>query len=364
VRLTTVTRAVGLPLARDLPATAGRVPLLARGAVITDRYAHALSAHGIHAVWVDDELSAGIEPAELLPEADRAEAAAHVRKALDGARSAFATKQPLGHGALADLARVVDDIARCIADTPEAALVLEDLAAADEYTHRHSVNVTALGLLIAGVHFRRNGWIDYRGVRRYDHLDERMSLLGMGLLLHDIGKMAVPAEVLNKPGPLDDEEWALMRGHPEAGVALLQTRSMSALVRTVIRDHHERFDGSGYPRGIADGEIHQFASIAAVADVYDAITSQRPYKAASPPHVGVRVIADGDGTSFDPDIVGTFRRVVFPHPPGTELKLADGRVGVVARVETTEPDVPVVRVAGADGEVEEVAVDTRTGLAT
>jgi uncharacterized peroxidase-related enzyme len=278
MRLTTVTRAVGLQLACDLPATAGRVPLLARGAIITDRYARALAAHGIHAVWVEDELSAGIEPVELLPEADRAEAAAHVRGALDSARSAFATRQPLGHGALADLARGVDDIARCVADTPEAALVLEDLAAADQYTHRHSVNVTALGLLIARIHFRRNGWLDYRGLRRYDRLDERMSLLGMGLLLHDIGKMAVPAKVLNKPGPLDQEEWALMRGHPEAGVALLNTRSMSPLVMTVIRDHHERLDGSGYPRGIADGEIHQFASIAAVADVYDAITSERPYK--------------------------------------------------------------------------------------
>jgi hypothetical protein len=106
VRLTTVTRAVGLRLARDLPAAHGRVPLLARGAVVTHGYARALACHGIHAVWVDDELSAGIEPIELLPEATRAGAAAHVRTALESARSAFAAKQPLGHGALADLARV------------------------------------------------------------------------------------------------------------------------------------------------------------------------------------------------------------------------------------------------------------------
>jgi HD-GYP domain-containing protein (c-di-GMP phosphodiesterase class II) len=78
----------------------------------------------------------------------------------------------------------------------------------------------------------------------------------------------------------------------------------------------------------------------------------------------VRVIAEGDGTSFEPEIVGTFRRVVFPHPPSTELRLADGRTGVVARVEPTEPDVPMVRVAGAGGAVEEIAVDTRSGLQT
>ena len=235
------------------------------------------------------------------------------------------------------------------------------MAVADQYTHRHSINVTALGLLLGRVQFRRNGWVDYRGQRRFDQLDRRMSLLGMGLLLHDIGKMVVPAEVLNKRGPLDDDEWALMRTHPQAGVALLDPSSTSPLVTAVIRDHHERFDGSGYPRGVVDGEIHQFARIAAVADVYDAITSERPYKAASPPHVGVSVITGGHGTSFDPEVVETFRGIVFPYPVATEVHLADGRVGVVVSVDPSDPDMPVVRVDGPDGP-QEIAVDTRSDL--
>ena len=96
--------------------------------------------------------------------------------------------------------------------------------------------------------------------------------------------------------------------------------------------------------------------------MYDAITSARPYKEAAPPNAGVKVISEGEGTAFDPEVVGTFRRVVFPYPVGTELELPDGRVGVVARVDPAEPDVPFVRVAGPDGP-EEVAVDTRSGLA-
>jgi HD-GYP domain-containing protein (c-di-GMP phosphodiesterase class II) len=363
VRLTTVSRAAGLQLARDLPATgAGRVPLLRAGTVLSERYQQALTEQGIHAVWVEDELSAGIEPEELMPEAVRTETAARVHEALESARDAFATEQPLPVDTLRDLSAVVARLATSIADNPGAALAISDLAAADAYTHRHSVNVTALGLVIARALWRRDGWLDYRGRRRYDRLDERLSHIGLGLLLHDIGKMAVPGEVLNKPGPLDEEEWEIMRTHPEAGVALLDTSSVSPLVTTVIRDHHERVDGSGYPRGLAGDAIHQFSRIAAVADVYDAITSERPYKAAAPPRAGVDVIVAGSGRAFDPEVVATFRRVVFPHPVGTEVQLLDGRSGVVVRVDPENADAPIVRLPDDGGHVE-VAVDTLHELA-
>jgi HD-GYP domain-containing protein (c-di-GMP phosphodiesterase class II) len=363
VRLTTVSRAAGLQLARDLPATgAGRVPLLRAGTVLSERYQRALTEQGIHAVWVEDELSAGIEPEELMPEVVRTETAARVHEALETARDAFASEQPLPAETMRDLSAVVARLATSIADNPGAALAISDLAAADAYTHRHSVNVTALGLVIARALWRCDGWLDYRGRRRYDRLDARLSHLGLGLLLHDIGKMAVPAEVLNKPGPLDEDEWEIMHTHPEAGVALLDTRSVSPLVTTVIRDHHERVDGSGYSRGLAGDAIHQFSRIAAVADVYDAITSERPYKAAAPPRAGVDVIVAGSGRAFDPEVVETFRRVVFPHPVGTEVQLVDGRAGVVVRVDPENPDVPVVRLA-CDGGPVEVAVDTLSELA-
>jgi HD-GYP domain-containing protein (c-di-GMP phosphodiesterase class II) len=362
MRLTPVSRAAGLRLARSLPASgAGRVPLLAQGTVITERYAAVLAAQGIHAVWVEDGLSDGIEPTELLPAPIRAETAEQVRSALETARTAFSAKQRLSPSTIQDLARIVDRVASHVLDSPDAALALNDLAAADAYTHRHSINVTALGLLLARAQFRTHGWVDYRGERRYDRMDQRLSTLGLGLLLHDIGKMAVPGEVLNKPGPLDPDEWQVMRAHPEAGVALLGTSTLGPLVTAVIRDHHERMDGSGYPRGATGDEIHPFARIAAVADVYDAITSARPYKAASPAHVGVQVITEGSGTAFDPEVVATFRRVVFPYPVGTEVPLADGRIGVVSSVDPDNPDMPVVRVDGPSGP-QEVTVDTRTGV--
>ncbi len=114
----------------------------------------------------------------------------------------------------------------------------------DQYTHRHSVNVTALGLLLGRTIYRRHGWVDYRGKRRFDGIEARLALLGMGLLLHDVGKIAIPAAVLNKPGPLDEGEWELMRTHPDAGVALLRSETISPLVKSVVRHHHERWDAA------------------------------------------------------------------------------------------------------------------------
>jgi len=359
MRLTPLTRAVGLKLARDLPPTGpNKIPLLRRGALITPGFQRALADHGLHAIWVEDPDSEGIEPIELIPEPVRAETAARVASALDTAREAIGSSQQLPPSVLGDLHDVVALIAASIADSPDAALVLSDLAAADEYTHRHSVNVTALGLLIGRAYWRTEGWVDFRGVRRWDRIDERLAKLGMGLLLHDIGKMVVPAEVLNKPGKLDDEEWSLMRTHPDAGVALLDAATISPLVRSVVRDHHERWDGSGYPRGLISERIGELPRVAAIADVFDAVTSQRPYAPAEPPNVGVRIIGSGAGTAFDPAVVKVFRMVVMPYPVGTELQLPDGRTGVVAHVDTARPEEPVVRVDGAD-----VRVDMRVAAA-
>jgi HD-GYP domain-containing protein (c-di-GMP phosphodiesterase class II) len=345
MRLTPLSRAVGLTLARDLPPTGpNRIPLLRRGTVVTPRFQCALGEHGIHAIWVDDRLSDGIEPVELLPEPVRVKTAAKVASALDAARTAIGDSQHLGYDVLAELRDVVDLIAANITDSPDAALFLGDLAGADQYTHRHSVNVTALGLLLGREYWRTEGWVDFQGRRRWDRIDERLAKLGLGLLLHDIGKMVVPDEVLNKPGKLAEDEWALMKTHPEAGAALLDSSAVSPLVRSVVRDHHERWDGSGYPRGIAGDRIGDFPRLAAVADVYDAVTSQRPYAEAEPAYVGVDAIIAGLGSDFDPAVVRVFRRIVLPYPVGIEVRLPDGRIGVVCDVDPERPDEPLVRV--------------------
>jgi HD-GYP domain-containing protein (c-di-GMP phosphodiesterase class II) len=359
VRLTPVSRAAGLRVARDLPKMPGGLPLLARGATVSDRYVRALVGHGIRRVWVEDELSAGIDPPELLPEPERATAEAAVRRVHEAARAAHASSRALPADALRELSSVTAELVALAAAAAGTTVGLTDIAPAERWTHRHPVNRAAVGLLLATELFGRHGWIDATGARQFERAGERLALLGLGLLLADVGNVAVPPEILNRPGPPSDAEWALIRRHPEAGVALLPPRSTSPRIADVVSDHHERAGGTGYPRGLRGEDIHQFAAIAAVADVFAAMTAERPYRPALPPRAGFDAVVQGAGTAFDSEVVSVFRHVVAPHPPGTEVVLADGRAGVVTAVDARTPSVPVVRFA--DGERR---VDTRTELAT
>jgi HD-GYP domain-containing protein (c-di-GMP phosphodiesterase class II) len=336
---------IGTVLARDvMDGRPSAIPLLRKGAAVTERHRTALLAAGVHAVYIDDSLSEGIDVRQAVAPETRRQATQAVSRAFGGAREAMAAGRGVPEAVLSDLQKVAEMIARDVEDNADIAIALDDLASADGYTLQHSIDVAAVGMLVGQKIFREKGWIDHLGRRSYERRDRRLARLGLGLLLHDIGKLAVPTEVLNKPDRLDDAEWELMKAHPRTGVEMLRSDLISPLVKVVVRSHHERWDGGGYPDGLAAQDIHQLARIAAVADVYDAVTSERVYAAARPPDVGVRIVLDGAGRAFDPEVVDVFRRVVSPYPPGVEVELSDGRRGVVATVPPDNLERPVVRV--------------------
>jgi HD-GYP domain-containing protein (c-di-GMP phosphodiesterase class II) len=346
MRLVSISKVpIGARLGRDiLTGRADGAPLLRAGVTIDARYLDALRKTGIHALYVDDSYSEGISPEPLVDESTRLAATRQIATAYEDAKRSLVNGRPLGKDATDALADVVAKILREIESSGSTALVLSDLACADAYTFQHSIDVTALGLLIGQRMFNEHGWLDYRGVRQHIRRDERLSRLGMGLLLHDIGKLAIGTELVNKPGKLTDAEWKIMRTHPRLGVELLRdTSAWCPLVQAIVLRHHERWDGTGYPDGRRETEIHEMARIAAVADVYDAITSERPYAPAAPAHAGVRAILEGAGTQFDPLVCEVFSRTVAPFPPGVEVELTDGRRGVVVSVPDYELDRPVLR---------------------
>ena len=347
----------GVELARDIVAgPPGTAPLLRAGVTLSSRYADLLPKAGVGSVWIEDELGADIDISEPLTPETRAKVHKGVSGALTAANTALRSGSGMPREIVESLGGVAESMVNDLLDCPEAALALDDLNAFDDYTHKHSVQVTLLGLLIARRAWQTDGWIDYRGHRRFDRIDDRMRKLGLGLLVHDVGKLAVPPEILNKPGRLTDAEMDVMKTHAVSGVELLRPADLSPLSLSVVRDHHERIDGSGYPEGLFGGQVQEFPRIAAVADVYDAVTSERVYKPAAPPHVGVKVIRSGSGDQFCPNIIRHFRAVVMPYPEGHEVTLADGRVGVVSGVSIDNPEFPTVRVLGAAG-VEELVVD-------
>jgi putative nucleotidyltransferase with HDIG domain len=182
----------------------------------------------------------------------------------------------------------------------------ESIDAKDPYTQGHSWRVAEIACQLAVAH---------------GMAPEEMVWFRMGALLHDVGKVAVPLEVLNKRGPLDHAEWKLMARHPIAGVELLEGIEFPWDVRPMIRHHHERWDGTGYPDRLAGEAIPLAARILTIADVYDALTTDRPYRSGFAPADALAVMLRDRERSLDPTLMTLFIKQVAPALPRTARRL-------------------------------------------
>jgi HD-GYP domain-containing protein (c-di-GMP phosphodiesterase class II) len=335
----------GTTVARDVFAGTDRAPLLKAGVALTPDYRDGLRRAGVHAIYIEDAFSEGILPARpLLSEEIQQQAVRAVADTYAEAKAALAARRALPPEIAEALAMVLELMLGEVQMSGEVAIALRDLCTADAYTFQHSVDVTAMGMFLGWHVFAADGWSPATRSGGSSQIDERLLVLGMGLLLHDIGKLAVPVPILQKPGRLTLQERELIELHPQAGFDLLGSSAWPQLVKAIVLRHHERWDGTGYPGGLRAHEIHPMARIAAVADVFDAVTSERPYAPARPPHEGMKVIAEGAGSQFDPAVVEVFARVFAPFSPGAEILLDDGRRALVVDVPRESLDRPLVRV--------------------
>jgi putative nucleotidyltransferase with HDIG domain len=210
--------------------------------------------------------------------------------------------------------QLVDDIGESVSRNPSALISLARLKTKDNYTYMHSVAVCALMISLA---------------RQFGLSEQQVHDAGFAGLLHDIGKMVMPAEVLNKPGALTDAEFGVMKSHPERGHRILLDSSLAIpAALEVCLHHHEKMDGSGYPLKLAGDQIGLLARMGAVCDVYDAVTSTRAYKSAWDPAGSIQRMASWDG-HFDPAVFQAFVKCVGIYPVGSLVRLASGRLAVV-----------------------------------
>ncbi|RZL08332.1 MAG: HD-GYP domain-containing protein [Rubrivivax sp.] len=293
---------------------------------------------------------AAIQPATLREEMARA------TRIIDQSRGAMKTMfQDVRLGKAIDPEHclpLVDDITQSVARNPGALVSLARLKTSDDYTYMHSVAVCALMVSLAQQ-------------LNLNEADKREA--GLAGLVHDLGKALMPLEVLNKPGKLTDGEYTVMRGHPEAGHRLLvEARGVGGIPLDVCLHHHEKVNGTGYPHRLKGDDISLFARMGAVCDVYDAITSNRPYKEGWDPADSVHKMAQWTREGhFDGAIFQAFVKSIGIYPTGSLVKLKSGRLAVVVdqgaaslltpvlkafySTKASEPMVPVLIDLGAPG---------------
>ena len=201
-----------------------------------------------------------------------------------------------GNVSLASSKRPLYDLVDEIVTSKNNLIAITDIRLHDDYTYGHSVNVAIIAVKMGLL-------MDYNQLKLAD--------LAVGSLFHDIGMTKIPMEFLNKKRDLTEEEMKVIRTHPETGYAFLrQNQEVSTVSAHVALQHHERYDGSGYPKGIAGDAIHEFARIVAVADVFDSLTTERIYRRAKTIPEALIIIEGKKGTDFDPQIVETFMKVI------------------------------------------------------
>ncbi len=296
----------GMTLGRDIYDGAGRM-LLAKHLVLNAEYINDLTTLGFPGVYIDDEFSEDIEIRELIrPEMKR--------EALGMIKNLFL---PGGEDKVSgpEITRMITNIVDSVIDNADVMINMHDIKTYDDYTYFHSVNVGVLSALV--------------GTQLNLTHDELVELTTAGML-HDVGKRFVPVEILNSNEKLTEEQVSVMRSHARQGADFLRRKyNFSSYVNQGVLQHHEWYNGEGYPLGRSGEDIPIYARIISLIDVYDALTSNRPYREALPNAEAVEYLMGSNGRQFDPRVLDAFLHKVAVYPEGSNVELSDGRRAVV-----------------------------------
>jgi len=306
--------------------------LLVRGVVLTRKLIKTVRRLKIPGLFIEDDISRDIENIGIISDELRL-------KTIDGLKNVFQSAtggRVLPPTSLNIVRAHIEGIIDELLENKNVMINMFDLKCFDDYTYSHCVNAAILSVIIGmTMNFDR----------------ETLSRLAMSAVLHDIGKMFVDKAILNKPSVLTEEEFAQMRQHSILGYNYARDAFLlSSSCHPGIRDHHEKYDGSGYPDGRSGTDISLFGRIISVADVYDALTSERPYRSAMSPSEAMEYIMGHSGTDFDPNIVNAFLRSVAPYPVGSTVQLSNGCTAIVVENYPNFGLRPRVRVIAEHGE--------------
>ena len=316
----------GMEIADDFYSINGGI-LAKKGALITDKYIENLSQYEIPCLYILDSYSVDIQVNCTISSELRNKATQNLKSLYEAVKEGSID---LYHNALQSCLESVDQLTETIISDQIDLYDVYDIKMIENYKYQQPVNVTVISLIIG----------------KSLHLSSlEMYRLACGAFFHDIGNALIPEAILTKDGKLTDSELDLVRTHAEDGYQFAK-HEFNLPVRSylAILQHHERYDGQGYPMGKSKEDISIYGRIVAIADVFDALSSRRRTRQAMTPTQAYKIIVEGAGSLFDPTLVKAFVDRVSPYPVGYTLKLKDGRVGVVTKNYKGKPFNPTLRI--------------------
>ena len=333
-------------LGKTLYSGDGRV-LLGRGVVLSAKYISRLKELGYYSIFISDEFDDEVDMSDIIQDSTRNFAISQVKSLFKSTMEGNGEAKSIG------LKNGIENITNSIIDditgNDNLMIDLYSLKTHDDYTFQHSVNVSVLALVL-GVKAGLNG-VELRE-------------LAIAAMLHDIGKMHVPFEILSKDSSLTDEEFDLVKGHTNDGFSfLLNESNVSPKIAIVAYQHHERFDGSGYPEGIDGEQMHLYSKIVSLIDTYDALTSDRVYRKRFNNDTALKIIFKESEGKFEPKILSLLKNCVAKYPTGSLVKLNTGETGIILRNNAEILNRPVIKIlADKDGNKIENSEEIDTSL--
>jgi len=307
--------------------------LLAAGVELTPSLIDKLSDNNIFYIYIEDEESKGIEPKPLVEDRVMVRTVKSIKDVMETSLYENRAKGRSGVVPLKMYRKVMDtiqDLLKELESHDDILYTVSELMGTDMYTYKHCVNVTVLSILTAQT-------------LGYNH--EQVRNVAMGALLHDIGKIEVDTELLNKHGTLEHDEMLELMKHSAIGYEIIKDDPViSSYTKQIVRLHHEKLDGSGYPLGISGDEIPDFVQIVTIADMFDAMTSDRAYRLRMPVYSAIEMLMVEAVTRVRPDILQHFIQNICIYPPGTTVRLTDGREGIIVDYRKKTPDRPIIRI--------------------
>lgn len=306
----------GTYLAKPIYNAQGSI-LLSENFRLTNVYLDKLKELGFLGLYIEDEISKDIIIEEAVSDKLRIDTLTRLKRIVEDT------------GNFEELTPCISGIVDSVIENKDILLHINKLNSYHNYTYIHCVNVGILSVCI--------------GVK-LDYDKEKLIKLGMSGILHDIGKNNVPLEILDKPGKLTNEEFDIIKMHPIYGYTMIKgVIDLSSITKMGILQHHERCDGSGYPSGLIGDDISDFGKIIAIADTYDALTSDRSYRPAYTSCDAYEYLIGDGGTQYDSDMLKVFSKCVAVFPVGGCVELSDGTRWIVVENNSNNPLRPIVR---------------------